>query len=123
MVSLDPSPGKFYMRKSKDDWLVPAILISGTIAFFLSKSAFGATKKPMNTGNVQTATVGNRVYSVTKLGQGSYIVSLISTNGVLEVEPVNFAFSQTEQLGAVGDAQKLAQLKTDMQSFNVNFAT
>jgi hypothetical protein len=77
----------------------------------------------MNTGNVQTATVGNRVYSITKLGQGNYIVSLISTGGVLETSPVNYAFSQTGQLGAIGDPQKLAQLKTDMQSFNVNFAT
>ncbi len=108
-------------RKKKDDWLVPAILISGTIAFFLSKSAFAADKV-MNTGNVQTATVGDRVYSVTKLGQGNYLVSLVSTGGVLELEPVNFAFSQTEQLGAVGNAQKLAQLKTDMNSFKVNFA-
>jgi len=110
------------MSKRKDDWLVPAILISGTIAFFLSKSAFAAPKT-MNTGNVQTATVGDRVYSVTKLGQGNYLVSLVSTGGILETAPVNFAFSQTEQLGAVGDERKLAQLKTDMQSFNVNFAS
>lgn len=110
-------------RKSKEpEWLVPAILFFGAVTFFLSKSAFGATRT-MNTGNVQTATVGNRVYSVTKLGQGSYLVSLISTNGVLEKDPVNFAFSQTEQLGSVGDPQKLSQLKTDMQSFKVNFQT
>jgi len=109
------------MSKRKDDWLVPAILVSGAIAFFLSKSAFAAPKT-MNTGNVQTATVGDRVYSVTKLGQGNYIVSLVSTGGILEVTPVNFAFSQTEQLGAVGDERKLAQLKSDMRSFNVNFA-
>lgn len=105
-------------RKSTPDWLVPAILVSGAVAFFLSKPAFG---KPMNTGNVQTAIVGDRVYSITKLGQGSYLVSLISTGGVLEKSPVNFAFSQTEQLGAIGDEKKLAQLKIDMQSFNVNF--
>lgn len=109
-------------KSSVPDWLVPAIIASGTVAFFLSKPAFGASK-PMNTGNVQTATVGNRVYSVTKLGQGNYLISLISTGGVLETAPTNFAFSQTEQLGAVGDPQKLAQLKTDMNSFNVNFAT
>ena len=108
-------------KRKKDDWLVPAILISGTIAFFLSKSAF-ASDRVMNTGNVQTATVGDRVYSVTKLGQGNYLVSLVSTGGVLELEPVNFAFSQTEQLGAVGSPQKLAQLKSDMQAFKVNFA-
>lgn len=108
--------------KKKDDWLVPAILFTGAVAFFLSKSASGA-EKVMNTGNVQTAAVGDRVYSVTKLGQGSYIISLISTGGVLETVPTNFAFSQTEQLGAVGDPQKLAQLKADMQFFRVNFAT
>ena len=109
-------------KSSVPDWLVPAIGFTAVVSFFLSKSAFGATK-PMNTGNVQTATVGNRVYSVAKLGQGSYMISLISTGGVLQVEPVNFAFSQTEQLGAVGDPQKLAQLKSDMQFFQVNFAT
>lgn len=106
-------------RKQKDGWLVPAILFTGTVAFLLSKPAFGATKKPA--GNVQTAVVGDRVYSVTRLGQGNYLVSLVSTNGVLEAEPVNFAFSQSGQLGAVGSAQKLAQLKTDMQSFQVDF--
>ena len=77
----------------------------------------------MNTGNVQTATVGDRVYSVAKLGQGHYLISLISTGGVLETSPVNYAFNQTEQLGAVGDERKLAQLKSDMQSFKVNFKT
>lgn len=107
-------------RSKEPSWLVPAIIASGTVAFFLSKSAFGAPKK-MSTGNVQTATVGNRVYSVTKLGQGNYLVSLISTNGVLETSPVNFAFSQTEQLGAIGDEQKLAQLKADIPFFNVDF--
>lgn len=77
----------------------------------------------MNTGNVQTATVGDRVYSITKLGQGNYIVSLISTGGVLETSPVNYAFSQTEQIGAIGDPHKLAQLRADMNAFQVNFAT
>lgn len=108
-------------RSKEPSWLVPAIIASGAIAFFLSKSAFGATKKVMNTGNVQTATVGDRVYSVTKLGQGNYIVSLISTGGVLEVSPVNFAFSQTEQLGAIGDEKKLAQLKADMPFLQIEF--
>ena len=108
-------------RKSRTpDWLVPAILLSGTVAFFLSKPAFGATKK---SGNVQTTIVGDRVYSVTRLGQGHYLVSLVSTSGVLEPSPVNYVFSQTQQLGAMGSEQKLAQLKTDMQSFDVNFAT
>jgi hypothetical protein len=104
------------------EWLVPAILFSGAVAWFLgTKSAFGST--PKKTGNVQTAIVGDRVYSVTRLGQGHYIVSLISTGGVLEPSPVNFVFSQTEQLGAVGGEEKLAQLKMDMQSFDVNFAS
>jgi hypothetical protein len=49
-------------------------------------------------------------------------VSLVSTGGVLESSLVNYAFSQSGQLGAIGDEQKLAQLKTDMQAFNVNFA-
>lgn len=98
---------------------MPAILVTGIIAFMTS----GAKAASMNTGNVQTATVGNRVYSIVKLGQGNYMVSLISTGGVLEVSTVNYSFSQTGQLGAIGDPQKLTQLKTDMQSFNVNFAS
>lgn len=109
-------------RKSKADSLIPWILLSGTVVFFLSKSAFGATK-PKQSGNVQTATVGDRVYSVTRLGQGHYIVSLVSTGGVIQTSPVNFVFSQTEQLGAIGDPAKLAQLKTDMNSFNVDFSS
>lgn len=109
-------------RKHVPDWLVPSILFSGVVVWFLgAKQAFGST--PKNTGNVQTAIVGDRVYSVTRLGQGHYIVSLISTGGVLEPSPVNFVFSQTEQLGAIGSAEKLAQLKSDMNSFNVNFAS
>lgn len=107
-------------KRSSADSLLPWIALSGVVVFFLSKSAFGATK-PMNTGNTQTATVGDRVYTVTKLGQGHYLVSLISTGGVLETVPVNFVFNQTEQLGATGDPQKLAQLRSDMQSFRVNF--
>lgn len=109
------------MASKTPKWLVPAILVSGVVVLWSGLSS--AKSAPMNTGNVQTATVGNRVYSITKLGQGNYIVSLISTGGVLETSPVNYAFSQTGQLGAIGDPQKLAQLKTDMQSFNVNFAT
>ena len=102
-------------------WLVPAILVTGVVVLWSGMAS--AKAAPMNTGNVQTATVGGRTYSVTKLGQGNYIVSLISTNGVLETSPTSYAFSQTGQLGAIGDPAKLAQLKTDMQSFNVNFAT
>jgi len=109
------------MANRKDDWLVPAIILSGAVSWFLWPR--GADAKPMNTGNVQTATVGDRVYSVTKLGQGNYLVSLVSTAGVLETTPTNYAFSQTEQLGAVGDERKLAQLKSDMQFFKMNFAT
>ncbi len=100
-----------------DKLIIAGILIAGAVAL-LAKSAGAA---PMNTGNVQTATVGDRVYSVAKLGQGAYMVSLISTGGVLEVSPVNYTFTQTGQLGAIGDPAKLSQLKTDMQSFNVNF--
>ena len=106
-------------KRKKDDWLVPAILFSGAVAFFLSKPAFAAPKPAAS--NVQTATVGDRIYSVNRLGQGNYLVTLISTGGVLESSPVNFAFSQTGQLGAVGDERKLAQLKSDMNSFNISF--
>jgi len=106
------------MARKKDDWLVPAILFTGSVVFFLSRAAAAAPKPP---SNVQTAVVGDRLYSVTRLGQGNYIVTLVSTGGTFESEPVNFAFSQSGQLGAVGSAQKLAQLKTDMQSFNVDF--
>jgi hypothetical protein len=108
------------MAKSKTpSWIIPAALVAGAIALF----AKGAGAQTLNTGNVQTATVGDRVYSVAKLGQGTYLISLVSTGGVLEVAPVNYTFDQTQQLGSIGDPQKLTQLKTDMQSFNVNFHT
>lgn len=109
-------------KRRKDDWLVPAIIASGTVAFFLSKSAFGASK-PASVSPVQTATVGNRVYSVARLGQGHYIVSLVSTAGEFEPVPVVYSFNQTEELGSNGPAAKVAQLKSDMKSFQVNFAS
>lgn len=106
-------------KKSGTDKLILAgILVAGAVALF-AKSAGAQT---LNTGNVQTATVGNRVYSIAKLGQGTYLISLISTGGLLEVSPVNYTFNQTQQLGSIGDPAKLTQLKSDMQSFNVNFA-
>lgn len=106
------------MAKSKTPtWILPAALVALAVAFF-SKSGHAAT---MNTGNVQTATVGNRVYSIAKLGQGHYMISLISTGGVVEISPVNYVFAQEGQIGAIGDPAKLTQLKSDMQSFNVNF--
>lgn len=107
-------------RKSKADNMLPLIAFAGIVVFFLSKNAFGATP---SRGNVQTATVGDRVYSVTRLGQGHYIVTLVSTGGNVETTPVNFAFNQTEQLGSIGPENKLRQLKSDMQSFNVNFSS
>jgi hypothetical protein len=109
-------------KSSVPDWLVPAIIGAGVVSFFLSKSAFGATKKKPSSGNVQTETVGDRVYSVARLGQGHYIISLISTGGVIETSPVTYSFNQTEQLGSFGDERKLAQLRTDLNSFDeVNF--
>lgn len=105
------------MAKSKTPgWLWPAILVTGAIALF----AKGASAKSAPS-NVQTATVGTRVYSVVKLGQGNYLVTLVSTGGVLQGTPVNFTFSQVGPLGEIGDPQKLAQLKQDLNNMPLDF--
>jgi hypothetical protein len=108
------------MKKSKTPgWLVPAILVSGVVVLWsgLSKAATKPTPS-----NVQTAQVGNRLYSVTRLGQGNYLVTLVSTGGQFEASPVNYTFSQSGPLGEIGDPRKLAQLKADMNMMNLNFA-
>lgn len=82
------------------------------------------SSKPKTATNalVQTATVNNRVYSVTRLGQGNYLVSLVSTNGVVETSPTSYTFNQTAPLGEYGDPQKVAQLKADLPLMQVSFA-
>ncbi len=105
-------------KNSTPKWLVPAILATGAIALF-AKSA-GASQK-QNPSNVQTATVGNRVYSIARLGQGNYLVSLVSTGGVIEPSPVSYAFGQTGVLGTFGDAGKIAQLRADLGAMSVDF--
>ena len=102
---------------STDKLIIAGILAAGAVALF-AKSA-GA--QPKSTSNVQTATVGNRVYTVVRLGQGNYLVSLVSTNGVLETSPVNYTFSQVGPLGEIGPSGKLSQLKQDLPSIPVTF--
>ena len=108
-------------RKSKvPNWLVPAIFVTGAVALF----AKAAEAKPKsNPSNVQTATVGNRTYTIVRLGQGNYLVTLVSTGGVLESSPVNFTFSQVGPLGEIGDSAKLAQLKADLNNMPLNFSS
>lgn len=107
------------MAKSNrtDKLLIAGILTAGAIALF-AKSA-GA--QPRSTSNVQTANVGNRVYTIVRLGEGNYLVSLVSTGGVLETIPVNYTFSQVGPLGEIGPAGKVAQLKQDLPAMNVKF--
>ncbi len=105
-------------RQTTPKWLVPAILATGAIALF-AKSAGASQKKPPS--NVQTATVGNRVYSVSRLGQGTYLVTLISTGGVIERSPISYTFNQEGVMGSFGDAGKVAQLRADLNAMNVNF--
>lgn len=107
-------------KKSTDTLLLVGAGVALAVALFAKSSQAQTT---MNTGNVQTATVGPRVYSITKLGQGNYLVALVSTNGVLQISPVNYTFSQTGPLGQIGDPAAITQLKQDMPSFNVNFNT
>jgi|SRR6478735_10138776 len=99
-------------------WLVPAILATGAVALF-AKSAGASQKQPPS--NVQTATVGNRVYSIARLGQGAYLVTLISTGGVIEREPVSYTFNQEGVMGTFGDAGKVAQLRADLNAMSVDF--
>lgn len=109
------------MAKSRGTprWFWPALLATGAVALF-AKSA-GAQPKA-TPSNVQTAQVGNRVYSVNRLGQGTYLVTLISTGGVIETSPVNFTFNQQGPMADFGDPAKVAQLKSDLNSMNLNFA-
>lgn len=106
-------------RNKTDKLILAGALVAGAVAL-LAKSA-GA--QPKQASNVQTATVGNRVYTVVRLGEGNYLVTLVSTGGVLESSPVNYTFSQAGELGEIGNAQKVAQLKADLNSMNVNFAS
>jgi hypothetical protein len=99
-------------------WLMPAILATGAIALF-AKSA--GAKPAATPSNVQTATVGNRVYSVNRLGQGFYLVTLISTGGVLERAPINFTFNQQGPMAEFGDSAKVAQLKADLPNMSLDF--
>jgi len=107
-------------KKKTPSWLIPAALVAGTVALF-AKSAGAKPLKP-TPSNVQTATVGNRVYSVARLGQGTYLVSLLSTGGVVQTTPVTFTFNQSGPMGDFGDADKVGQLKADLNLMNLNFA-
>ena len=102
-----------------DKLLIAGILVAGAIALF-AKSAGAKTN---NNAVVQTTTVGDRLYSITRLGQGNYLVTLVSTGGQLETNPVNYTFSQVGPLGEIGNPAKLAQLKQDLNSMNVDFHT
>lgn len=105
-------------RDTTPKWLIPAILATGAVALF-AKSA-GASPKQQS-GNVQTATVGNRIYSIARLGEGAYLVTLISTGGVIERSPVSYTFNQQGVMGTFGDAGKVAQLRADLNAMSVNF--
>jgi hypothetical protein len=109
-------------RRSKKtpDWVIPAALVAGAIALFAKAAGAQPAKTP---SNVQTATVGNRVYSVARLGQGTYLVSLVSTGGVVETSPVTFTFNQQGPMGEFGDSAKIAQLKTDLNLMQLNFSS
>jgi hypothetical protein len=108
------------MKKSKGmpGWFWPALLGAGAVALF-AKSAGAAQKQ--SPSNVQTATVGNRVYSVARLGQGTYLVSLLSTGGVVQTSPVTYTFNQEGVMGTFGDAGKVNQLRADLNLMNVDF--
>ena len=48
-------------------------------------------------------------------------MTLISTNGVLEIAPINYTFNQAGPLAEFGDSAKIAQLKLDLPNMNVSF--
>ncbi len=117
MVLSALSLGAKHLANKTDKLLLGGALLALSVALF-AKSA-GA--QPKSTSNVQTATVGNRVYSIVRLGEGNYLVTLVSTGGVLESAPVNYTFSQVGPLGEIGPANKLSQLKQDLPSMGVKF--
>lgn len=105
-------------KNSTPKWLMPAILATGAIALFAKSAGASQAKSP---SNVQTATVGDRVYSVARLGQGTYLVSLVSIGGVVQTSPVSYTFNQQGVMGTFGDAGKVNQLRADLNMMNVNF--
>jgi len=107
-------------KKKTPSWILPAALVAGAVALF-AKGAGAQTKQTPS--NVQTATVGNRVYSVARLGQGTYLVSLVSVGGVIQKDPVTYTFNQSGPMGEFGDPAAVGQLKTDLNLMQLNFAS
>lgn len=105
-------------KHSMPRWFMPALLVTGALALFAKSAGAQPSKTP---SNVQTATVGDRVYSVTRLGQGTYLVTLISTAGQIQRDPVSYTFNQTGVLGSFGDAGKVNQLRADLNLMKVDF--
>lgn len=101
----------------------PFSLLLGAIVG-LGYMLFTGKSKAANTsgGVVQTAQVGNRLYTITRLGGGQYIIVLTSINGQVNQFPVSVMFNQSGVQQEFGEATQLAQLKTDIpQMTGVDF--
>lgn len=93
---------------------------AGLVLVLGARSSAQAPSQPASL--VQTATVGDRTYTVARLGGGVYLVMLTLSGGVPPAAPVEYTFSQSGPMGEFGDASALEQLKADLPHLNVNFA-
>ncbi len=92
----------------------------GALAYFFFTTP--AKAKASTGGLVQTAKVGDNVYTITRLGNGQYVVVLTSIKGSTNQFPVSVMLDQTGIKQEFGDPTQLAQLKADMNKFSIDFS-
>jgi hypothetical protein len=91
------------------------------LAYLLFTSSGNAKKAPGVV--VQTAQVGDNLYTVTRMGNGQYVVVLTSIKGSLANFPVSVLLDQTGIKQEFGDSAQLQQLKADLGKMNVDFSS
>jgi len=90
------------------------------LAYLLFTSGSSAKKAPG--GVVQTAQVGDNLYTITRMSNGQYVVVLTSVKGNVNSFPVSVLLDQTGIKQEFGDTAQLAQLKADLGKMSVDFS-
>lgn len=70
-------------------------------------------------GLVQTAKVGDNLYTVTRMGNGQYVVVLTSVKGQLNQFPVSVLLNQNGITQRFGDTK---QLEADLNRMSLDFS-
>lgn len=91
------------------------------LAYMLVTSSSSAKKSPG--GVVQTAQVGDNLYTVTRMGNGKYVVVLTSIKGNIANFPVSVLLGQNGIEQEFGDSTQLQQLKADLGKMSVDFSS